>query len=68
MKEEFHKNFSFTMKPLLVKGGQKDWNAKNVFSLDYFRSIYPKKSQVRKYIKFCKLNLKRILIKNVFCL
>jgi len=43
--EEFHKNFSFTMKPLLVKGGQKDWNAKNVFSLDYFRSIYPKKSQ-----------------------
>ena len=38
------------MKPLLVKGGQKDWNAKNIFSMDYFRSIYPKKSQVRRYI------------------
>lgn len=43
--EEFHKNFAFTMKPLLVKGGQKGWNASNVFSMDYFRSIYPKGSE-----------------------
>merc|ERR1712183_64667 len=37
--EEFHKKFAFTMKPLLVKGGQKHWNAKNILAwitLDLF--------------------------------
>ena len=34
------------MKPLLVKGGQKNWDAKEVFSMDYFRKIYPKDSEV----------------------
>ena len=46
IQEEFHKKFAFTMKPLLVKGGQKNWDAKEVFSMDYFRKIYPKDSEV----------------------
>jgi len=39
--EEFHKKFAFTMKPLLIKGGQENWNARKIFNLDYFRKIYP---------------------------
>jgi len=49
--EEFHKKFAFTMKPLLVKGGQKNWDAKEVFSMDYFRKIYPKDSEALDKVK-----------------
>ena len=40
------------MKPLLIKGGQENWNARKIFNLDYFRKIYPIGSEVSHILIF----------------
>lgn len=38
--------YAYKMQPALVKDGQKDWSAKDVFSFDYFKSVYSPDSEV----------------------
>lgn len=38
----FMENYSYTSKPLLIKGAASSWPATNIFSSDYFKQLYQK--------------------------
>ena len=39
-KDNFIRNYAYTSKPILVVGAVSNWSALDVFSYDYFKSIY----------------------------
>nr|XP_026690843.1 uncharacterized protein LOC100181286 isoform X1 [Ciona intestinalis] len=52
--EEFLDLYAFSMQPILVKDGQRNWTAKNAFSYDYFKGIYsPGSKALKKTDKDC---------------
>nr|XP_002121293.1 uncharacterized protein LOC100179748 [Ciona intestinalis] len=48
--EEFLKSYAFTMQPVVVQDGLADWTASEIFSYDYFKSIYTPGSKALKQV------------------